>query len=405
MPILADYTQFGGRHWETGSVHNVLAYQQVNIPETGQAISEAMLMGISGGAAFGYFVFDYKDTDPYLSLLSRNTFDPLDTLLERLAIPQDRVHTAEAGKGERNLIDVLESGRPAIVWADQFSLPYNALPADEPMWAMMPIVVYGYQDGKVNIADRAGRPLSATAADLAAARARVKKDKFRVLALGAPDFNKLPGAIQKGIWQCITLYTEAPPKGGRHNFGFAAYEKWAKMLTNTRNKQSWDRLLAPGSRMFAALAGFGYQPGAFGWARTFPSNQVDDRRLYADFLDQAALILGRPKLKRAGEQFRVSSEAWRELSEALLPDDVPLLKETKELLLLRRDLFLKQGNHALGDIVAANRELRQIRGHAAHDFPMGDQEVTAMRERLAEHVMRISDIEQEAIERLHAAMA
>jgi len=131
MPILADYTQFGGRHWETGSVHNVLAYQQVNIPETGQAISEAMLMGISGGAAFGYFVFDYKDTDPYLSLLSRNTFDPLDTLLERLAIPQDRVHTAEAGKGERNLIDVLESGRPAIVWADQFSLPYNALPADE----------------------------------------------------------------------------------------------------------------------------------------------------------------------------------------------------------------------------------------------------------------------------------
>jgi len=405
MPILADYTQFGGRHWETGSVHNVLAYQQVKIPETGQAISEAMLMGISGGAAFGYFVFDYKDTDPYLSLLSRNTFDPLDTLLERLAIPQDRVHTADAGKGERNLIDVLEGGRPAIVWADQFSLPYNALPADEQMWAMMPIVVYGYQDGKVNIADRAGRPLSATAADLATARARVKKDKFRVLALGAPDLNKLPGAIQKGIWQCITLYTEAPPKGGRNNFGFAAYKNWAEMLTNTRNKLSWERLLAPGSRMFAALAGFGYQPGAFGWACTFPSNQVDDRRLYADFLDQAALILGRPKLKRAGEQFRVSSEAWRELSEALLPDDVPLLKEAKELLLLRRDLFLKQGRRALDDITAANRELRQIRALAAHDFPMGDQEVTAMRERLAEQVMRISDIEREAIERLQAAMA
>ena len=120
---------------------------------------------------------------------------------------------------------------------------------------------------------------------------------------------------------------------------------------------------------------------------------MDELRLYADFLEQAALILGRPKLKRAGEQFRMSSEAWRELSEALLPDDVPLLKETKELLLLRRDLFLKPGNHALCDIVAANRKLRQFRVHAAHDFPMGDQEVTAMRERLAEHVMRISDIE------------
>ena len=78
--------------------------------------------------------------------------------------------------------------------------------------------------------------------------ARVKKGKYRVLALGATDLSKLPNAIQKGIWQCIALYTEAPPKGGRDNFGFAAYEKWGKMLTNTRNKQSWERMLAPGEQ-------------------------------------------------------------------------------------------------------------------------------------------------------------
>ncbi len=116
MPILHDYSQFNGRHWETGSVHNVLAYQGIEVPETGQPISEAMLMGISGGAAFGYFIFEYKGSDPYVSLLSRNTFDPLDTLLERLAIPQDLFHTTDASKGEHNLIDVLEGGRPAIVW-------------------------------------------------------------------------------------------------------------------------------------------------------------------------------------------------------------------------------------------------------------------------------------------------
>ena len=404
MPILPKYTQFNGRHWETGSVHNVLAYQGVEIPETGHAISEAMLMGISGGAAFGYFVFDYKDTDPFVSLLSRNTFDPLDTLLERLAIPQDLFHTTDPSKGERNLIDILEGGRPAMVWADGFSLPYNALAHDEQMWAMMPIVVYGYEGGEVNIADRAGRPLSATAAELASARARVKKNKFRVLALGAPDLNKLPGAIQKGIWQCIALYTEAPPKGGRDNFGFAAYEKWAKMLTNTRNKRSWERNLAPGSRMYAALAGFGFQPGAFGWARTFPSNQVDDRKLYADFLDEAALILGRPKLKEAGEKFRVSSKSWRELSEALLPDEVPLLKEAKEQMLSRRELFVNEGDNALDKIEAANARLREIHALAADEFPISGEEVTAMRVRLAEQVMQISDIEREAIDLLQAAM-
>jgi len=404
MAYLANYTQFNGRHWETGSVHNVLAYQGNEIPETGQPMSEAMLMGISGGAAFGYFVFEYASTDPFVSLLSRNTFDPLDTLLERLAIPQDLFHTADPKKGVRNLVEVLESGRPAIVWADVFGLPYNALSYDEQNWAMFPIVVHGYMDGKIRIADRSSRPLQITEAELATARARVKKDKYRVLALGTPDLSKLPSAIQKGIWQCIALYTEAPPKGGRDNFGFAAYEKWGKMLTNTRNKQSWERMLAPGSRMYAALAGFGYQPGAFGWARTFPSNQVDDRNMYADFLDEAALILKKPELKGAGEQFRASSEAWLNLSEALLPDDVPLLKEAKELLVLKRDLFVEQGGSARHEMLEAEARLSEIYSLAAADFPMSEQEVASMREGLAEHVMNISNIERGAIELLQAAM-
>jgi len=176
------------------------------------------------------------------------------------------------------------------------------------------------------------------------------------------------------------------------------------MLTNIRNKQGWERMLAPGSRMYAALAGFGYQPGAFGWARTFPSNQVDDRNLYADFLDEAALILKKPGLKGAGEQFRASSEAWHNLSEALLPDDVPLLKEAKELLLLKRDLFVEQGGSARDEMTAAEARLSEIYSLAAADFPMSEQEVAGMREGLAEHVMNISNIEREAIELVQAAM-
>jgi hypothetical protein len=404
MSILSDYAQFNGRHWETGSVHNVLAYQGVVVPETGQVISEAMLMGISGGAAFGYFVFDYEGTDPHVSLLSRNTFNPLDTLLERLAIPQDLYQTADPNKGERNLIEILEGGRPAIVWGDAFGLEYNSLAPEEQNWAMMPIVVYGYENGTVSIADRSSQPLFATADELAYVRARVKKDKFRVLALGAPDLQKLQGAIQKGIWQCIALYTEAPPKGGRDNFGFAAYEKWAKMLTNTRNKQSWERMLAPGSRMYAALAGFGHTPGTFGWARTFPSNQVDDRRMYADFLEEAAMILRRPGLKKAGAQFKLSSDAWLDLSEALLPDDVPLLSEAKELLLLRRDLFIEEGDGELETLKAAGARLAEIHALTAVEFPMSDEQVVSMRENLAEHVVKIADIEREAIDLLQAAM-
>ena len=401
MPILPHYNHFDGRHWETGSVANVLAYL---FPNSKGAISEAMLMGISGGAAFGYFVFDYKDTDPHVSLLSRNTFDPLGTLLERLAIPQDLYHTVNAGKAERNLLDVLDSGRPAIVWADAYGLPYNALSPDDQMWAMMPIVVYGYEGDTVHIADRSKMPLTVSVEELAQARARIKKDKFRVLALGAPNPAKLPQAIQKGIQQCISLYTETPPKGGKGNFGFAAYEKWAALLTNTRNKQSWERLLPPGSRMYAALAGSGLQPGAFGWARTFPSNQVDDRALYANFLEESAEILGKPELNQAAEHFRASGVAWRELADALLPDEVPLLRETRELLLSKHELFISKGGAAVDQIQEINARLDEIRESVAAEFPISAEDIAALRENLAEHVRNIAAIEHEAINILKSAM-
>lgn len=402
MPMLRDYDQFDGRHWETGSVANVLAYQR---PAAEQPLPEPMLLGLSGGAAFGYFVFDYKGTDPHVALLSRNTFDPLETLLDRLAIPRDLLRTASAEKAERNLNEVLESGRPAIVWADTFSLPYNGLYPEEGMWAMEPIVVYGLEGGTAHIADRSKRPLSVSAEQLTTARGRVKKDRFRVLALGQPNLSRLPGRIEESIRQCIALYREKPPKGARDNFGLAAYDKLASMLTNTRNKGSWHRLLPPGGRMYAALAGFGYQPGAFGWARTFPANQVKDRQQYAQFLDEATEILRRPGLRAAADRFRESSAAWLEFSEAMLPDEVPLFKETRELLLEKRDLFIERGGDALGEIEAINSRLAELRELVVSDFPLSKDEAASLRAGLAGRVGAVRAIEEAAVTELKNAIA
>ena len=64
---------FTGRHWETGSIHNALAMQGIKAPHTGKPYSEAFLLGVSGGIAFGYFLFEYKGYLPHLALLTRNT--------------------------------------------------------------------------------------------------------------------------------------------------------------------------------------------------------------------------------------------------------------------------------------------------------------------------------------------
>lgn len=175
MPTLKDYNAFAGRHWETGSLHNALAYQGVKAPHTGKPISEALLLGISGGITFGYFTFEYEGFLPHIALLTRNTFDPLETLYDRLALPREVLHTSDPKKGEANLLEALEGGKPAIIWADMFSLPYYAYPEVSQMWAMMPMVVYGVENGSALLADRSNLPIKVAMETLTHARSIIKK--------------------------------------------------------------------------------------------------------------------------------------------------------------------------------------------------------------------------------------
>lgn len=406
MTKLSNYTQFDGLHWETGSVRNALDYQGIRTPHTGQPLSEALLLGISGGIVFGYFIFDYEGYDPHVALLSRNTFDPLDTLLERLRIPQNNYQTASPETAEEDLREVLDNGRPAIVFADHYSLPYNAMPTHEQMWGYMTLIVFGLEGGCAQIADRSRVPLEVSAAELAQARGRVKKHKHRLLALDAPNLDRLPAAVTQGIWQTISLFCEAPPRGSRENFGLSAYERWAEMLDNTRNKKSWARLLPPGPRLYAALAGYPGQPSAFSWAAsTWGTGHTVDRRMYADFLDEATLILGKPALAELSADFRRASDAWQGLSEALLPDGYPLLAETRRLQLRRHAVFIETGQAGLEEIHSINARLTELRKLAETEFPLDETGATSFRENLRTHVLEVMEIERQAIQDLREIMA
>ena len=394
MPTLPKYKHFDGRHWETGTVQNYFAYCGVKALHTGQPYTEAMLMGISGGVLMGYFSFAYKGHDPHVAILTRNTFNPLNTLLVRLGVVQHLRQTTDAKKGLKNLLDALEEGSPAIVWADVFSLPYSGLTAKADWWAMFPILVYGHdaEADAVYIADRAAVPLTVTPAELAAARARVKKDKFRLLTLDPPDSDKLPVAVQQGIWDCLKRYTEAPVKNAKANFGLAAFQRWAAVLTNPKDKQSWGKIFPAGAKMYAWLSSafdrFGL--GAVG-AR-------GDRESYADFLDEASAVLSRPDLKESAELFRACAKGWGELSMVLLPNNIPPLKETRELLTRRRKLFVAKGGQALAEIKQINSRLESIRAEMEQSFPLMVGEAIALREQIAENVSRVGEQEKAAYE-------
>jgi len=397
-------TQLHGRHWETGSIHNALALQGVKAPHTGEPYSEALLLGVSGGIAFGYFTFEYKGFLPHVALLTRNTFNPFPTTFERLGIAQDVQQTNKAETAEKNLQHTLESGLYPILWADQFSLAYNCLPADKPMWGMMPILAIGSDGKTIKIADRSSQPFRLSVTDLTRTRGRVKEEKYRLMTLDAPQPAKLAGAVHKGICQTISLFTEAPPRGGRQNFGFAAYEKLAELLVNRRNKQSWERFFAPGVRMYHALAGSPVQPGAYHWVNTWGSGDGAERGLYADFLLEASQILKRPVLKAAAEKFRESYELWLAFADALLPDGVPLLGESKNLIQKKHALFVEKGESALPEIKKIHTRLNEILKQSESNFPLSNAQAADLRANLRDILLKIKTMEEQAVDLLQRAI-
>lgn len=397
-------TQFSGRHWETGSIHNALLAQGIRAPHTGKPYSEALLLGVGGGIAFGYFTFEYKGYLPHLAMLTRNTFNPFSTILERLGIAQDIQQTNQASIAEKNLQDSLATGLYPIVWADQFSLFYNDVEPSDVMWGMQPLLAVESDGKTVTVADRSSQPFHISMAELTQARGRVKDDKYRLMTLDAPQPAKLAAAVHKGICQTISLFTEEPPRGARDNFGFAAYEKLAELLVNTRNKQSWERFFAPGPRMYHALAGSHFQPGLYQWVNTWGSADGAERGLYADFLAEVAVILKQPALKDAAQKFRESHALWQRFSEQSLPNDVPLLGESRKLIQKKHKLFVEKGESALPEIKKINIRHKELLKASETDFPLSAAEAAELRANLRDGLLKISAVERQAVDMLQSAI-
>lgn len=396
--------QFTGRHFETGTIHNALALQGVKASHTGKPYSEALLLGVSGGIAFGYFTFEYKGYLPHVAMLTRNTFSPFQTILERLGIVQDVQQTNKPDIAEKNLQNALDTGLFPILWADQFSLSHNDLEPKEVMWSSLPILALESDAKTVTVADRSSQPFHVSMDELTKARGRIKDDKYRLMTLEAPQPTKLAAAVHKGICQTISLFTEEPPRGARDNFGFAAYEKFAEMLVNKRNKQSWERFFAPGVRMYHALAGSYFQPGLYDWINTWGSSDGADRGLYAEFLEEASQILKRPALKEAAERFRESHSLWLKFADAILPDDVPLLGESKTLISRKHELFIEKGESALPEIKQINSRLKGLLKQSETEFPLSDSQTADFRANLRDHILQISAVEKQAIDLLQSAI-
>jgi hypothetical protein len=407
MTTLKHYQHFDGLPWATGYAVNALAYQGVSAPHTGQPYTEAMLMGINGGLSAGYFVFEYTGYDPHLHFLTRYIFnDEPGAYFERLGIPTTARNTTDPEKAVANVVAALAKGQPAIVWLDMASLDYNygmsntfTAADNHDIWMINPVLVYGYDQaaGRVRIADRARVGLDVSAESFARARARIAKTKHRMMTIDAPNPDRLPAAIKAGIQACLDIFSGKSPSPV--NFGFEGYKKWARLLTESKGKNAWAKQFAPGVRMYSGLT------TAYQTIELFFTGGRGARHLYADFLDEAAIVLGKAALREVAETFRAAAGCWDALLATLLPEKVAPLRDARELMTRNYDLFLAQGGASLPERRQIIARLEALKERMKTDFPLGETEAATMRAEIAERVMAIHDAELVALEMLRAATA
>lgn len=400
MPTLENYTQFDGRYWDTASIRNALDYQGVKAPHTEAPYTEAMLLGISGGVTFGYFTFHYDGYDPQVNLLTRNTFEPMQTIFDRMGIARESLQTTSTSKFRKNLMTAIEDGYAPIASPDMWSLPYNAMPMDDGMWGGMSLVIYGYEPDKneAYISDRSFKPLTVSTDDLDNAMSRIKSDKHRLLLLEHPDNSMLESAVRQGIHDCIQLMTEKPPRGSAKNFGLKGLDNWADMLQKDV-KGSWSREYPTGRALLAVLiSSYTFLSPAFG--KTIKA----ERDVYANFLDEASTILGKPELENVALRYRLAGDKWDGLLCALLPEDVPMLKKAREYIDIKTEYFIEKGNDGVEMMWDCEKKLTALKAESETDFPMTSAEISDLRDEIRRHVLLVREAEEDAIVALKRVM-
>jgi hypothetical protein len=401
MISIEDYNEFGGMHWETGSLRNVLAYEGVKAPHTGKPLSEAMLLGLSGGVAVMMFVFEYEGYPPHVALGTRYPFDPMMNVVERLGIEAEVRQTSSQKKAVDNLLSALVVQQAPIIWADMFTLSYNGLPPS-PFTGMMPIVVFEYNiEGEaVRVSDRARVPLTTATGELAEARSAQPSFKNRLMTILPPEkgIKDFPAAISSAIRSCVSLYLEDPPKGSASNFGLAALDQWAELTANKRKKKSWRQIFVDPADLYDALKAVytSIEHNGTGGSASRPT--------YADFLDEAAGVLNNTALKDAGEVFRAAGACWDDLAVAALPETVEAFRETRELLDRSHQLFKEQGNAADNERAVTGDRLAAIQREVGAAFPLDDGGIDRLLDDLADGIRAVREAEAEAVTALHEAL-
>ncbi len=397
MAVVFEHQQTGGKHYLTAALANALAAQGMTAPHNDQPLSEAMILGIGGGLGAGYILWEFKAHNSARIVLGfRNRWNyPVQYMTNacnRLGVNVIVQETSGKKGAAENLLAALERGKPIIAWADKALLPYQQLPKHLIAYISHLVGVYGFDDVSrtLLVDDLAHGLIEVDAEDFATARARISSDKNRLMLLepsGQPD---LRAAIRAGIADCIEHLERAS-----ESFSLPVYKKWAKLMTDTKNKKGWPVVFQDRRGLYVTLR------SVFEGIVLDNTEGAGLRLLYASFLDEAALLLDTPALSEAAARYRQAAACWDDLAKTALSEEVPQFKET-EILLVQR--YTHYRHRQWDEMRPQSDRLETLEGELnGARFPLDDAGVDDLFATMQENLNEIYEAENEALAALKDA--
>jgi Butirosin biosynthesis protein H, N-terminal/Domain of unknown function (DUF4872) len=395
--LVPGYRTFGAeRHRTSALLAHALEAHGVVAPHTGAPYTEAMIAGLAGGIGFMYFVFEYRDTPPLMTIVAQHHPQPwVPAVLDRLAIPFTEQHSTKPALALEKVRAALTAGRPVFATVDQSRLPWHGREPGFGTDAYV-VAVAGIHDDTLAIDDEALHAMPAE--DFATAWSAHRKGRHHMLTIDSagPDVD-LGSAIRDALATTVAHLT-GPVLGNNFdvNFGFSGMEKLSAALRDTRKKTGWP-------------ARFG-SPVAFahGVRRLYECLELEHtapgatRPVYADFLDEATPLVD-ARLGEAAALFRESGQQWSALATLAL-DTTGALGEYADVAEQRLALMFARGPQATAEIQQLTKRLDTLADEYAADDPLGDAGRRELFSAMADIVDTCLHLERQAVTVLSAVV-
>lgn len=384
----------------TTALRVLLTHAGLRDPHIGRPFTEAMLYGLAGGVGIGVFSFYYEKEDfASFFVAGRHLWHDeslyLQRACKRLGATTVVKETTSPKAAETNLREMLAAYGPCVAWVDMAGLPHRGISITGGN-AYHVVTVYSVDDKQhtAQIGDLTDEPVTIPMADLTAARGRIRKDKYRLLAVSqASSVKGLAPLASVAFKAChVGLNGADAPKNARRNFSLKALETWADRLTSAKDNDRWERVFAPGHRFWSGLTSI------HRFIEHYGTGGGLGRPMMADFLTESAAAFKKPVLKQLGERYAELGRQWSELADTALPDVVAEFAEFKSLSQQYAELANSSGSPDEKRAVWA--QLDDLGRRVKDRFPLTSAECAELRLKLAERVRAIHAAEVAAHQQL-----